>query len=482
MAAEANNNSTAAAAAAAAAPSSSAAATTSNNPPPPATSQLQPSPIKKTTTTSSSSSPSNNNKSKQSSTKSSDNAKTKKSPTKKSNSSSSSSSSSAAQLEKQLKLQKAEIAKRELKELEAMERAFRQDMDVWNGPSNVVFPRRYHTVQQLKSNGTAVGGGGGNNNNSTGTKKKGDKETTANNVYYGSQSQGWMYGDGLARMGGLSWMDVTTPPVNSSSNKRKKSSEAATTNTAADTAAANTSQQPSLTPSSTSGFLVDDITIIDKSLTKAGLTRSHLTPRAYACLLEQARRYTLELLADAQDYALHAQRDSIASLQPSDLLLAVEMREDSNGVASTLPRVEDVVYVAEEVNRVPLPSIPRDCYGGVRLPPVEEQLTARTFDVVNGARVVQKMMRGGDYPMGLSEVGNLGKKGGGGGSGGGGSGGRKTGSYGAAVGRQIAVHLKSGKGGSDEKSKAGGGGASAPAAASKASSGSKAQKRKLTEL
>ena len=355
-------------------------------------------------------------------------------------------------------------------------------MDVWNGPSNVVFPRRYHTIQQLKSNGTS--GGGGGNNNSAGTKKKGDKETA--NVYYGSQSQGWMYGDGLARMGGLSWMDVTSPPVNSSSNKRKKSSEAATTNTAAaDTAAANTLQQqqqpqPTLTPSSTSGFLVDDISIIDKSLTKAGLTRSHLTPRAYACLLEQARRYTLELLADAQDYALHAQRDSIASLQPSDLLLAVEMREDSNGVASTLPRVEDVVYVAEEVNRVPLPSIPRDCYGGVRLPPVEEQLTARTFDVVNGARVVQKMMRGGDYPMGLSEVGNLGKKGGGGSGGSGG--GRKTGSYGAAVGRQIAVHLKSGKGGSDEKSKGVGGGASAPAAASKASSGNKAQKRKLTEL
>jgi len=369
-----------------------------------------------------------------------------------------------------LKLQKAEIAKRELKELESMERAFRQDVEVWAGPSNVVFPRRYHSLMQLKqtnsSNSNSSGGGGGGN-----TKKKENRNGKGNEVYYGSQSQGWMYGDGFARMGGLSWMDVTTPPssASASSNKRKKS---------------DATQQPqSTSSSSSSGFLMDDVSIIDKSLHSAGLTRSHLTPRAYACLLEQARRYTLELLADAQDYALHAQRNGsgdnssmIAALQPSDLLLAVEMREDTNGVSSTLPRVEDVQYVAEEVNRVPLPSIPRECYGGVVLPPVEEQLTARTFDVVNGARVVQRMMRGGDYPMGLSEVGNLGKKGGG-------SGGRKTGSYGAATGRQISVNLKSGKV-VDEKSKSGVSGSSAASApaASKTSSGSKGQKRRLTEL
>ncbi len=96
-------------------------------------------------------------------------------------------------------------------------------MDVWSGPSNVVFPRRYHSLVQLKHNGnnsnnanSAANGGGANNNSSSGggskqSKKKGEKE--GNTVYYGSQSQGWMYGDGLARMGGLSWMDVTTPPT-----------------------------------------------------------------------------------------------------------------------------------------------------------------------------------------------------------------------------------------------------------------------------
>lgn len=345
-----------------------------------------------------------------------------------------------------------------------MERAFRQDMEIWSGPGNVVFPRRYHSINQLRHGSAAGGsttGGGGTKQTKKGDKDKKWKDSSdGNTVYYGSQSQGWMYGDGLARMGGLSWMDVTTPPVSQTSSKRKKSD-------------ASTTQQQQQQKSSSSGFLVDDVSIIDKSLTAAGLTRSDLTPRAYACLLEQARRYTLELLADAQDYALHAQRDSIAALLPSDVLLAVEMREDTNGVSSTLPRVEDVQCVAEEVNRVPLPAIPRDCYGGVVLPPVEEQLTARTFDVVNGARVVQRMMRGGDYPMGLSEMGSLSKKGGGG---------RKTGSYGAATGRQISVNLKSGgsKGGED-KSKGSGDVASAPAA-SKSSSGSKGQKRRLTEL
>ncbi|KAK1739340.1 transcription initiation factor TFIID subunit 9 [Skeletonema marinoi] len=411
-----------------AAPPTTAATTTSstNNPTPSI------SPIKKTTSSSNKSPTSSKSKHSSSDHVKFTSTTSKKSPTKKS-----STTSSTAATEKQLKLQKAEIAKP----------AFRQDVEVWAGPSNVVFPRRYHSLMQLKqtnSNNSSSGGGGGGN-----TKKKENRNGKGNEVYYGSQSQGWMYGDGFARMGGLSWMD----------------SDAANTAT----------QQPqSSSSSSSSGFLMDDVSIIDKSLHSAGLTRSHLTPRAYACLLEQARRYTLELLADAQDYALHAQRSGsgdnssmIAALQPSDLLLAVEMREDTN-VCGRGGESGTVAKYTEE------------CYGGVVLPPVEEQLTARTFDVVNGARVVQRMMRGGDYPMGLSEVGNLGKKGGG-------SGGRKTGSYGAATGRQISVNLKSGKV-IDEKSKSGGssvvgGGSAASApAASKTSSGSKGQKRRLTEL
>lgn len=358
--------------------------------------------------------------------------------------------------------------------MEAMERAIREDMLVWSGPNNVVFPRRYHTLMQLKNSGSNNNGGegGGKKKGSSGGDNKKEKE------YYGSQSQGWMYGDGLARLGQLSWMDVTSPPSTGggggSPSKRKK----------VDSSSSNSQQQSST--SSSSGFLMDDVTIIDKALQSSGLTRSNLTPRAYACLLEQARRYTLELLADAQDYALHAARDSISTLLPCDLLLAAEMREDVHGISSTLPCVEDVQGMADEVNRVPLPAIPRDCYGGVVLPPVEDQLTARTFDVVNGARVVQRMLRGGDYPMSLGDVG----RGGGGGTSS--STKRKVGSYGAGIGRQIAVNLKSSKngdgGGDTDKSKGEGdvGTTASPAKAAKASkassSGSKGQKRKLTAL
>ena len=348
---------------------------------------------------------------------------------------------------------------------------------VWSGPNNVVFPRRYHTLMQLKnsSSSSSNNGGGGEG----GGKKKGgegggscDNNNKKEKEYYGSQSQGWMYGDGLARLGQLSWMDVTSPPSSSSGGGGSGSSPS--------------KRKKVDTSSSSSGFLMDDVTIIDKALQSSGLTRSNLTPRAYACLLEQARRYTLELLADAQDYALHAARDSISTLLPCDLLLAAEMREDVHGISSTLPCVEDIQGMADEVNRVPLPAIPRDCYGGVVLPPVEDQLTARTFDVVNGARVVQRMLRGGDYPMSLGDVGR-----GGGGGGTSSSTKRKVGSYGAGIGRQIAVNLKSSKKGevgiSGSTDKDVGTTASAspaqPAKATKASSsGSKGQKRKLTAL
>jgi hypothetical protein len=158
------------------------------------------------------------------------------------------------------------------------------------------------------------------------------------------------------------------------------------------------------------------------------------------------------------------------------------MRDDVHGISSTLPCVEDIQGMADEVNRVPLPAIPRDCYGGVVLPPVEDQLTARTFDVVNGARVVQRMLRGGDYPMSLGDVG----RGGGGGTS---STKRKVGSYGAGIGRQIAVNLKSSKkgevgSGSTDKDVGATASPAQPAKATKASSssGSKGQKRKLTAL
>lgn len=261
---------------------------------------------------------------------------------------------------------------------------------------------------------------------------------------------------------------------------------------------------------SSSSLLLDDVAIVDNSLRANGLARHDVTPKAYACLLEQARRFALELLTNAHDYAIHAERSNprgegnsvpLLLVHPSDILLAAEMLEDGaagggvHGVSSTLPDVEQISELAQTVNRVPLPPIPANCYDGVVLPPVEEQLTARTYDVVDGARVVQRMMRGGDAPMIVSDYysGGLssppatnnaaeGAK-------------KKTvpGSYGAVRGRQIAVCIKGKELGTDEARSTIGEERDASATTTAASSGSgkststtkpikKGLKRGLTEL
>jgi histone H3/H4 len=234
-----------------------------------------------------------------------------------------------------------------------------------------------------------------------------------------------------------------------------------------------------------SGILFDETVLLQNALRHNNLSESSLTPQAYNALLEQARRYALEILVDAQDYAQHASRGTVASLTPSDLTLAAEMRGDINGIPSTLPRFEDMAEYASELNMKPLPPIPMDCYNGVTLPPVEEQLTFRTFDIVNGARNVQKMMNGGDLPLSSVDVAlvkrsvnvdsilttnngaNTQRRV------------SKTqtdkSSYGAGKGRQIAIHLK-GSGG-DSSSKGAGEGAKPGVSKIEAKN-----KRKLTEL
>ena len=116
-------------------------------------------------------------------------------------------------------------------------------------------------------------------------------------------------------------------------------------------------------------------------------------------------RHALELTSDAQDYAGHCSRNDVTA---ADLKLAAEFRDDFGGPAenaaggctgaSHLPAPEQIAIIAEEVNRVPLPPVPTDCYNGIVLPAPEHQLTARTFDVVTSARVAQKIGRGGSVP------------------------------------------------------------------------------------
>ncbi|KAL9181788.1 hypothetical protein ACHAXT_012131 [Thalassiosira profunda] len=338
----------------------------------------------------------------------------------------------------QFKLERAQIARRELAEMDALERAFREDADVWAGPKNVAFVRRYHRNE----------GGGAEEGNEEENKGR----SPIDNPYVainGSQSRGWMYGEGHAGIGGRSWVEATSASLGEASSPATAAEEA---------------------PSG-GAFLVDDVAVVENALRANGLGRSDVAPAAYACLLEQARRYALELLADAQDYAIHARRRAIPSLLPADLYLAAEMRGDAGGAPATLPAPERISELAGAANRAPLPPIPGDCYDGAALPPKEQRLTARTFDVVDGARATQRMVRGGDLPAIPPPVeAGAGKKAGGGGRS---PPAKRAGAYGAGRGRQIAVRIKGG---------ASSDGPATKTVASGKSGQAKKPKRKLTEL
>lgn len=164
--------------------------------------------------------------------------------------------------------------------------------------------------------------------------------------------------------------------------------------------------------------LPEQVSVVETALRHNGLSHADVTPQAMACLLEQARRYALELLTDAGDYAYMAHRPE--PTRP-DLLLAAEMRADHPVAISTqLPKLN---LVAQQINRAPLPPIPSQCYSGILLPASEYQLTARTFDVVSAATVSRKMVQ--VAPLSPAQK----KR-------------KNVPGYGAARGRQIPIKLK----------------------------------------
>lgn len=168
-----------------------------------------------------------------------------------------------------------------------------------------------------------------------------------------------------------------------------------------------------------SGVLPDQVELVEGALASNHLSRADVTPQAYACLLEQARRYALEVLADAQDYAHSANRYEVTR---ADLVLAQELRADQPMAAFTQqPRL---MQLAQQVNQKPLPPIPTTNYTGVVLPSKEHLLTARTFDVVSGARVAQRMVSA--PPKAPSKATSPSSS---------------QPSYGASRGRQIPIHI-----------------------------------------
>mmetsp|Transcript_6132 Transcript_6132/g.14880 ORF Transcript_6132/g.14880 Transcript_6132/m.14880 type:complete len:327 (+) Transcript_6132:204-1184(+) len=185
-------------------------------------------------------------------------------------------------------------------------------------------------------------------------------------------------------------------------------------------------------------ILPEQAQIVEAALDKNGLTRADVTPQAFACLLEQARRYAIDILSDSQDYAFVANRTEITK---ADLSLANEFRPDHpTSITTQLPKLN---LLAQTINRVPLPPIPTHCYSGVLLPSKRFQLTARTFDVVTSAQTAQRMVQAVPAlpPKSKSSSSGSGSKKGTSSSSSKKST-KKAPSYGASRGRQIAIHLK----------------------------------------
>lgn len=184
-------------------------------------------------------------------------------------------------------------------------------------------------------------------------------------------------------------------------------------------------------------ILPEQAQVVEAALDKNGLTRADVTPQAFACLLEQARRYAIDILSDSQDYAFVANRTEISK---ADLALANEFRPDHpTSITTQLPKLN---LLAQTINRVPLPPIPTHCYSGVVLPSKRYQLTARTFDVVTSAQTAKRMIQAVPaLPAKSRSSGSSSSKKGSSSSSSKKST-KKAPSYGASRGRQIAIHLK----------------------------------------
>lgn len=130
-------------------------------------------------------------------------------------------------------------------------------------------------------------------------------------------------------------------------------------------------------------FLENDVEIVRNALHKNGLPLSGVTVEAFDCLLEEARKYAMELITDASDYAMHSH--GTEAISPADLQLAKDMKDEERNIHGQ-HNLDALAAIAHETNRRPLPPIPSDCFNGVVLPPIEYTLLGRSFDVVLSKR------------------------------------------------------------------------------------------------
>ncbi|KAL4169214.1 hypothetical protein KRP22_010137 [Phytophthora ramorum] len=96
-------------------------------------------------------------------------------------------------------------------------------------------------------------------------------------------------------------------------------------------------------------------------------------PRVVAQLQEFVHRYVTEILADAQEYSMYANKQTI---DPDDIRLAISSR--LNHHYAQVPPRELMMELADKRNSIPLPSISNEY--GVRLPPLQHQLITKESD------------------------------------------------------------------------------------------------------
>lgn len=135
---------------------------------------------------------------------------------------------------------------------------------------------------------------------------------------------------------------------------------------------------------SSPSFLQNDADIVMNALLKNGISSPEdVTAEAFDCLLEHARKYAMELITDASDYANHSHGSE--QISPADLQLAKEMKDDAKDWKGRY-NIDSLAAMARETNKIILPPIPFDCYNGVVLPPMEYTLLGRSYDVVLSKR------------------------------------------------------------------------------------------------
>lgn len=79
--------------------------------------------------------------------------------------------------------------------------------------------------------------------------------------------------------------------------------------------------------SSSSSSEDDDAAMIEHILQSMGIKSSQYNESVVLALSEYARRFAAELICDAKDYSVHANKDEI---EPSDVKLAINLAEVSS--------------------------------------------------------------------------------------------------------------------------------------------------------